>query len=74
MTNRTDLAGRIFAARQHRGWTQHALASHLGVYDVVVSRWERGVASPSGEHVQNLLALFGPDLFTKGESNDNEET
>lgn len=51
----TILGANIRAARVRRGLTQGALASAVGVSDLmVVSKWERGVYRPSDE---NLLAL-----------------
>jgi transcriptional regulator with XRE-family HTH domain len=39
---RWTLGDRIRKAREHRGWTQRELSTHLGVSLRTISRWERG--------------------------------
>jgi len=47
--------------RRAAGLTQRQLADSIGALEMSVSRWERNVASPSGEHVWSLVDLFGCD-------------
>jgi transcriptional regulator with XRE-family HTH domain len=43
--------------RERRGYTQEALAFAIGVSQRTVSRWERGVDSPSMQHQKKLRDL-----------------
>lgn len=54
-----DLAIRIASWRKARGLTQPALASAAGVSVSAVSLWEAGKSSPSQEHLQAIVDLFG---------------
>jgi transcriptional regulator with XRE-family HTH domain len=55
-----SLAERIRHVRRERlALTQRELADKLGVADVVVSRWERGVAEPQLRHLRHLAELAG---------------
>lgn len=45
---------KIRQARERKKLTQAQLAARVGVDSMTVSRWERGVFSPTGRH---LLAL-----------------
>jgi predicted ATPase/class 3 adenylate cyclase/DNA-binding CsgD family transcriptional regulator/DNA-binding XRE family transcriptional regulator len=47
-------------ARLERGWTQKDVADRLGApLDLDVTRWERGMTTPSADYVQKLCQLFG---------------
>jgi len=52
---RTDIGGRIIAARRERGWTQSELADRLGVHHSVVSRYETGHREIK-EHMRQKMA------------------
>jgi transcriptional regulator with XRE-family HTH domain len=46
-------------ARMERGWTQKKVAESIGApNDVLVTRWERGMAFPSAHYVERLCQLF----------------
>ena len=50
-------AGEILAIRKSLGLTQSQLAAKLGVHQVTIARWERGVMKPSPLAVKALEAL-----------------
>jgi transcriptional regulator with XRE-family HTH domain len=52
----------IKSRRVARGLTQSQLARELGVPDVYVSRWERGVAVPPPATAQRLESVLGGDI------------
>ena len=52
--------------RKRRGWSQNELAERIGTDPKVVSRWERGVASPSAHFQGKLCDLFGKDAVELG--------
>ena len=58
-----DVAGRVVTAndiaglRRRLGFSQVQLAQLLGVHPLTVSKWERGLLSPS-DHQSALLASF----------------
>jgi WD40 repeat protein/transcriptional regulator with XRE-family HTH domain len=43
--------------RQSMNLTQRALGRHLGISEQAIQHWERGVRSPTPEHLTRLLAL-----------------
>jgi len=46
-------------ARLERGWTQKTVAERIGApNDIMVTRWERGLAFPSAYYVERLCQLF----------------
>ena len=47
------------AVRRAAGFTQKELASELGVEAITVSRWERGVTSPSLSRLRGIAELTG---------------
>ena len=49
-------------ARQKRHWTQVDLAQQLNVSQGAISFWERGIESPSLEHLVALITLL-PEIF-----------
>ena len=49
-------------AREERGWSQKDVAEKVGTDAKTVSRWERGVASPSPYFRQKLAELFKKSL------------
>jgi transcriptional regulator with XRE-family HTH domain len=56
--NETDgVGGRLRTARRSAGLTQKQLADELGVESITVSRWERGVTSPSLPRLRRIAEL-----------------
>lgn len=52
------VADRIKEARtEHLGLTQRELAESLGIDQVNVSRWERGIAEPRIRHLREIALL-----------------
>ena len=47
------------------GLTQSSLAEKLGITDRAVSKWERGIAKPSCEHLKILSEMFEYDFDVK---------
>ncbi len=54
---------RLIDERHQRQWSQQELANLIGTTPVNVSRWERGVTSPSPYFRQQLCTLL--QRFTK---------
>jgi transcriptional regulator with XRE-family HTH domain len=52
--------------RHQRQWSQQTLANLIGTTSLNVSRWERGVTSPSPYFRQQLSALFGKSPYELG--------
>jgi peptidoglycan hydrolase-like protein with peptidoglycan-binding domain/DNA-binding XRE family transcriptional regulator len=52
--------------RERRGWTQAYLAERLEVDPAYISRWERGVVSPTGLHRRRLCEVFERDAEELG--------
>lgn len=50
---------RLKAERERRGWSQQELAHRLNVTPNSISRWERGISSPSLYFRRQLCDLFG---------------
>jgi transcriptional regulator with XRE-family HTH domain len=50
---------RLRTARRSAGLTQKQLADDLGVESVTVSRWERGVTTPSLPRLRRVAELTG---------------
>ena len=59
MTENTSdgVAARLRTARRTAGLTQRQLADRLGVESITVSRWERGVTSPSLPRLQRIAEI-----------------
>jgi tetratricopeptide (TPR) repeat protein/transcriptional regulator with XRE-family HTH domain len=57
---------RLREARELHGWSQHYVAGQLGVERYYISRWERGVTSPSPHYRQLLCQFFGADARALG--------
>lgn len=55
---RTELA----QLRKAKGWTQAELAELVGVTDLTVSRYERGVSTPQGKVKRDMADTFGIPL------------
>jgi transcriptional regulator with XRE-family HTH domain len=53
------VGGRLRIARRSAGLTQKQLAELLGVEPITVSRWERGVTSPSLPRLRRIAELTG---------------
>lgn len=56
----------LVEARRLRGWSQKELAEHLGTTQVNVSRWERGLTTPTLYFRSKLMALFKKSLSELG--------
>lgn len=52
-----EMAERLKALRQEKGWTQEELAGRLGVALRTLQRWEGGKSQPSGMALRFLLDL-----------------
>ena len=64
--------------RERHGWSQSDLAEHIGTNQVSISRWEKGIVTPTPYFRQKLGELFGKSLeelglFTTIENEHNEE-
>jgi transcriptional regulator with XRE-family HTH domain len=57
--DRGVVGGRLRTARRSVGLTQKQLADELGVESITVSRWERGVTSPSLPRLRRVAELTG---------------
>lgn len=55
-------AALIRARRDEAGLTQTDLARLIGVHDTYISRWERGVNTPSPAHAAALADTLGGTL------------
>ena len=53
------VGGRLRTARRGAGLTQKQLAETLGVESITVSRWERGVTTPSLPRLRRIAELTG---------------
>lgn len=51
------VGGRLRTARRSAGLTQKQLADELGVESITVSRWERGVTTPSLPRLRRIAEL-----------------
>ncbi len=51
------VGARLRAARRSAGLTQRQLAESLGVESITVSRWERGVTTPSLPRLRRIAEL-----------------
>lgn len=57
-----EIKDRIKQLRLSRGWSQQELADKLGVTNVAVSQWERGVKQPKMEMREALCDLFNVNM------------
>lgn len=57
---------RLRQARQRQGWSQDHLAALVETHAFTVSRWERGIATPSPFYVQRLMVVFSQDAEALG--------
>ena len=55
----TVLGQNLRAARIARELTQRDLAVHLGVYELAVSRWERGISVPNPDNLAGAADALG---------------
>ena len=60
-------------AREQRGWAQAHVAREVGTDARTISRWERGVTSPSPHFRTQLCELFQSDASTLGFLEANDE-
>jgi WD40 repeat protein/transcriptional regulator with XRE-family HTH domain len=59
--------GQILRLRGRAGLTQRALATHLGISEQAIQKWEAGQGYPSAARLQALIALYVErDVFTAG--------
>lgn len=56
------VGARVRAVRRGAGLTQKQLAAALGVESITVSRWERGVTSPSLARLRRIGELTGTSM------------
>jgi transcriptional regulator with XRE-family HTH domain len=61
---RGGLGAGLRAARRGAGLTQKQLAEALGVASLTVSRWERGVSTPSVPRLRQIAELTSSDVTT----------
>jgi transcriptional regulator with XRE-family HTH domain len=54
-----EVAGRLRTARRSAGLTQKQLAEVLAVESITVSRWERGVTTPSVSRLRRIAEITG---------------
>ena len=52
-----EVGGRLRTARRSAGLTQKQLAEALGVESITVSRWDRGVTSPSLPRLRRIAEI-----------------
>ena len=52
-----EVGGRLRTARRSAGLTQRQLAEALGVESITVSRWERGVTTPSLPRLRRIAEI-----------------
>ena len=64
---------RLTAARTRRRWTQLEVADQIGTTPGNVSRWERGITSPSPYFRHKLCELFGMSAHELGLTWDASE-
>jgi tetratricopeptide (TPR) repeat protein len=57
---------RLKHERELRAWTQSELAERIGSTQVNVSRWEKGITTPSPYYRQKLGELFGKSIEELG--------
>lgn len=57
---------RLRQARELRGWSQAKVAEQVGTDATTVSRWERGLFSPTPYFRERLCALFGKNAEELG--------
>lgn len=52
--------------REEKGWTQHDLAVHMGVFPTMVGKWERAEVVPDSRNISRLAQQLGarPQDFT----------
>lgn len=53
-----EIADRIRALRESKGWTQEDLANEAGIGTATVSRLERGIIEPRVETLRALCDAF----------------
>jgi tetratricopeptide (TPR) repeat protein/transcriptional regulator with XRE-family HTH domain len=53
-------------AREQQGWSQEYVAREVGTDAFTVSRWERGITTPSPHFRQQLCTLFGLSVAELG--------
>jgi transcriptional regulator with XRE-family HTH domain len=65
------LAANIIKLRKQAGWSQEALAAHIGVSRQSVSKWESGQSTPDIDKIVLLADVFGvtTDRLLKGQPN-----
>ena len=58
----TTLAERIAQARKNLGLSQEKLAERMNISRGACGHWERGVASPSTDHLHKLSQILDIDI------------
>jgi predicted NACHT family NTPase len=72
MTNAPNIA--LKREREQRNWSQEALAEQLETTHITISRWERGISSPSPHFRQKLCELFEKNAEELGFSQSQDPT
>lgn len=66
-----EIGARFKLARMYRGLRQADLAEALGVHDITVSKWERGIQTPDADVIYRMCMLLGVSSdFLLGLSDD----
>ena len=69
-----NISEKIKKLRQEKGWSQTQLAKKLNTQSQNVSRYERGIFTPSTEALSKFAEVFGVsvDYLLNGEAEDTE--
>lgn len=67
----TTLAERIAQARKNLGLSQEKLAERMNISRGACGHWERGVASPSTDHLHKLSQILDIDIHWLVTGNHN---
>ena len=54
-----ELGALVQSRRLSRGLTQRQLAAKIGVAEITVTRWERGLSSPYPKQYPTIMAALG---------------
>jgi len=56
---KTELKDRLLELRLERNLSQEQLAKQTGIYVTLISKWERGLNTPSVDSIITLVKFFG---------------
>ena len=68
-----NICDMILRKRKERSLTQSELGAMLGISGKAVSKWERGLSKPCGEHLSQLVDLLGLPVATPITAEGNEQ-